>query len=69
MRIDGTYYGNFNGTLSGSASKLGSSNVGAADRPIYLSSGTASQTTYRMAATNATATTAVAITDNLNTGI
>ena len=51
------------------ASQLGSSNVGAADRPIYLSSGTATQTTYRMAGTNVTATTALAITDNLNTGI
>jgi hypothetical protein len=57
-------------TLSvGTASKLGSSDVGATDRPIYLSAGTATQTTYRMAGTNATATTARAITDNLETGI
>ena len=51
------------------ASKLGSSNVGAVDRPIYLSTGTATQTTYRMAATNTAATTSRAITDNLETGI
>ena len=51
------------------ATKLGTSTVGATDRPIYLNSGTATQTTYRMTATNATATTARAITDNLETGI
>ncbi len=51
------------------ATKLGTSNVGAADRPIYLSSGTATQTTYRMASTNASATGAVAISGNLATGI
>lgn len=70
-----TFSGNLTGDVTGNATtattatKLGSSNVGAADRPIYLSSGTATQTTYRMAGTNATATTALAITDNLNTGI
>lgn len=58
-----------NATTATTASKLGSSNVGASDRPIYLSSGTATQTTYRMAATNASATTARAITENLETGI
>ncbi len=51
------------------ASKLGSSNVGAADRPIYLSSGTATQTTYRMAGTNAAATTALSVDTDLDTGI
>ena len=51
------------------ATKLGTSTIGATDRPIYLNSGTATQTTYRMAATNATATTARAITENLETGI
>ena len=56
-------------TSATTASKLGSSNVGATDRPIYLSVGTATQTTYRMAATNTAATTARAITDNLETGI
>ena len=56
-------------TTATTATKLGSSNVGAADRPIYLNAGTATQTTYRMAGTNAVVTTAVAITDNLNTGI
>ena len=43
-------------------SQIGTSTVGATDRPIYLSSGTPTQTTYRMAGTNATATTARAIT-------
>lgn len=56
-------------TSATTASKLGSSNIGAADRPIYLSTGTATQTTYRMAATNTVASTARAITDNLETGI
>lgn len=51
------------------AGKLGTTTVGGADRPIYLNLGTATQTTYRMAGTNATATTARAITDNLETGI
>lgn len=60
---------NGNATSATTASKLGSSNVGAIDRPIYLSAGTATQTTYRMAATNAAATTARAITDDLETGI
>ena len=50
-------------------SQIGTSTVGATDRPIYLSSGTPTQTTYRMAGTNATATTARAISDNLETGI
>ena len=56
-------------SISGSAAKLGTSNVGAADRPIYLSAGSPSQTTYRMAATNATATSALSIDTNLDTGI
>ena len=58
-----------NATTATTASKLGSSNVGASDRPIYLSSGTATQTTYRMAATNVSWTTARAITEDLETGI
>lgn len=49
MRIDGTYYGNFNGTLSGSASKLGSSNVGSTRQPIYLNAGTATAANYTVA--------------------
>lgn len=61
-------YGDLIGNAT-SASKLGSSTIGAADRPIYLNAGTATQTTYRMASTNATATTARAITDILETGI
>ena len=56
-------------TSATTASKLGSSNVGAADRPIYLSSGTATQTTYRMAGTNAAATTALSVDTDLDTGI
>ena len=72
------YATTFNGALNGNAntattattaSKLGSSNVGSADRPIYLSSGTATQTTYRMAGTNVGATTALAISNDLDTGI
>ena len=46
-----------------------SATVGGADRPTYLNSGTITQTTYRMAATNAAATTAIAITTDLPTGI
>ena len=63
---------NGNVTVNGNAataSKLGTSNIGASDRPIYLSGGTATQTTYRMAATNVAATTALGIDTNLNTGI
>ena len=55
--------------FNGPATKLGSSNVGAADRPIYLSAGSPSQTTYRMAGTNASATTAVSIDTDLDSGI
>lgn len=58
-----------NADYATTASKLGSSNVGAADRPIYLNAGNATQTTYRMAGTNATATTALAIANDLPTGI
>lgn len=44
--------------------------VGAADRPVYIeASGAATATTYRMAGTNTAATTARAITENLETGI
>lgn len=57
----------FNGNAT-SASKLGTSTVGGTDRPIYLNSGVAAQTTYRMAGTNVAATTARAITENLDTG-
>ena len=66
-----TFHGALDGnaTTATTASKLGSSTVGGTDRPIYLNAGTATQTTYRMASTNATATTARAITDNLETGI
>lgn len=56
-------------TSAGSAAKLGSSNVGTADRPIYLKAGVATQTTYRMAGTNAAATTALSIANDLPTGI
>ena len=48
---------------------LSNTNAGAADRPIYITGNTASPTTYRMAATNVGATAAIAITENLNTGI
>lgn len=51
------------------ASKLGSSTIGATDRPIYLSGGSPVQTTYRMAGTNEVATTAVDISSATNTGI
>lgn len=51
------------------ASKLGSSTIGAADRPIYLSGGSPVQTTYRMAGTNEVATTAIDISSAINTGI
>ena len=64
---------NITGNLTGNAStasKLGTSTVGAAaDRPIYLNAGTATATTYRMAATNTTATTALSIANDLPTGI
>lgn len=51
------------------ASKLGSSTIGATDRPIYLSGGSPVQTTYRMAGTNEVATTAIDISSAINTGI
>lgn len=51
------------------ATKVGTATVGATDRPVYISSGTPTQVTYRMAATNTAATTARPITDNLETGI
>lgn len=47
-----------------------STGAGAADRPIYVSAdGVATQTTYRMAGTNANATTGLTFSDDLNTGI
>lgn len=46
-----------------------SSNVGGTDRPMYLSAGTMTQTTFRMAGTNTTATTAVSINADISTGI
>lgn len=47
-----------------------STGAGAADRPIYVSTaGVATQTTYRMAGTNANATTGLTFSDDLNTGI
>ena len=61
-------YGNLEGNAA-TASRLGTSTIGASDRPIYLSGGTATSTTYRMAATNATATSAHSITTDLPTGI
>ena len=66
-----TFHGALDGnaTTATSATKLGSSTVGSTDRPIYLNAGAATQTTYRMASTNVAATTARAITDNLETGI
>lgn len=42
---------------------------GTTDRPTYLNAGAITPTTYRMAATNTTATTAKAITEDLPTGI
>lgn len=48
---------------------LANTNTGAADRPIYITGNAPAQTTYRMAATNVSATSAIAITENLNTGI
>ena len=42
---------------------------GATDRPTYLNAGAITPTTYRMASTNVTATTALAITSDLPTGI
>ena len=61
-------YGNLEGNAA-TASRLGTSTVGASDRPIYLSGGTATSTTYRMAATNAISTSAHSITTDLPTGI
>lgn len=54
---------------SHSHSYLANTNTGAADRPIYITGNAASPTTYRMAGTNVTATTALAITNDLDTGI
>lgn len=54
---------------SHSHSYLANTNAGAADRPIYITGNAAAQTTYRMAGTNVTATAALAITNNLDTGI
>jgi hypothetical protein len=64
----------FTGSLSGnatSASKLSNTSaIGGTDHPVYFTNGgVPAKTTYRMAGTNATATTALAITDNLDTGI
>jgi hypothetical protein len=53
------------------ASKLSNTSaIGGTDHPVYFTNGgVPAKTTYRMAGTNATATTALAITDNLDTGI
>lgn len=53
------------------ASKLSNTSaIGGTDHPVYFTNGgIPAKTTYRMAGTNATATTALAITDNLDTGI
>lgn len=80
-KISSYTFGNGQGSSSGvsiiadsfsgnaaTASKLGTTTVGGTDRPIYLNNGTATQTTYRMAGTNAAVTTARAITENLETG-
>lgn len=48
---------------------LANTNTGAADRPIYISGNAPAQTTYRMAGTNTTATTAMSIANDLPTGI
>ena len=45
------------------------STEGGSLQPVYLNSGIITKTTYRMAATNTAATTAVAIADDLETGI
>ena len=57
--------------IADTASKLSNTiAVGAIDHPVYFTSnGVPAATTYRMAATNVVATTALAITENLNTGI
>ena len=54
---------------AGKADTLGADDVGSASRPIYLDDGAPTQTTYRMAGTNVAATTALAISNNLDTGI
>lgn len=50
-------------------SYLSNTNTGGADRPIYITGNAPAQTTYRMAATNVTATTALSIDTNFVTGI
>ena len=58
-------------TTATTASKLSNTSaIGGTDHPVYFTNGgVPAKTTYRMAGTNATATTALPITDNLNTGI
>lgn len=69
------YYIRTDGKLPGSiesattANSLGSMTVGNAQRPTYFNGGVPTQTTYRMAGTNAAATTAVSIKNDLDTGI
>ena len=73
---DGTnYYIRTDGKLPGSiesattASNLNNYSVGSSQRPVYFNGGVPTQTTYRMAGTNAAATTAMAISSDLPTGI
>ncbi len=62
--------GTWSGTATTATKLSNTSAIGGTDRPVYFTSGgIPAQTTYRMAATNVTATAARAITDNLETGI
>lgn len=64
------FVGNVTGTAT-TASKLSNTTlIGNTDRPVYFTAdGVPAQTTYRMAGTNATATTGITYSGNLDTGI
>lgn len=65
-----SFIGDLTGTATTASKLANTSAVGSTTRPVYFTSnGVPAQTTYRMAGTNATATTALDITSDLNTGI
>jgi hypothetical protein len=73
---DGTnYYIRTDGKLPGTIEKADKANnlnnlsIGTNQRPVYFNGGVPTQTTYRMAGTNAAATTALSIASDLPTGI
>lgn len=61
---------NFSGLASNASRLSNTAKIGNTDHPVYFTAnGVPAATTYRMAGTNATATTSLAITTNLDTGI